>query len=301
MELRQLRYFVKTAELLNFSEAARELNVAQSTLSQQVRQLENELNIRLFDRNSHEIVLTEAAREILPFALKTIKDADNCVSKIQDLSGLKTGTLNIGVTYSFSPILTETLLQFTKNYPNVKLNVFYRPMSELMDMLISHTVDFVLAFRPSKRIADIESHVLFDNHLAVIVRDSHPLASKDKINLADIRKFNLALPSRGLQARNALDECLSSYSGNLDVRIELNEVNILLELVRNSNMVTILAEASVYNRAGVRAIPLDLPMNEMEGCVHLLKDSYRKHSAIEFIRMLKDSEAVIARNHNWFL
>ena len=88
MELRQLRYFVKTAELLNFSEAARELNVAQSTLSQQVRQLENELNIRLFDRNSHEIVLTEAAREILPFALKTIKDADNCVSKIQDLSGL---------------------------------------------------------------------------------------------------------------------------------------------------------------------------------------------------------------------
>lgn len=301
MELRQLRYFVKTAELLNFSEAARELNVAQSTLSQQVRQLENELNIRLFDRNSHEIVLTEAAREILPFALKTIKDADNCVSKIQDLSGLKTGTLNIGVTYSFSPILTETLLQFTKSYPNIKLNVFYRPMSELMDMLISHTVDFVLAFRPSKRIADIESHVLFDNHLAVIVRDSHPLASKDKINLADIRKFNLALPSRGLQARNALDECLSSYSANLDVRIELNEVNILLELVRNSNMVTILAEASVYNRAGVRAIPLDLPMNEMEGCVHLLKDSYRKHSAIEFIRMLKDSEAVIARNHNWFL
>lgn len=301
MELRQLRYFVKTAELLNFSEAARELNVAQSTLSQQVRQLENELNIRLFDRNSHEIILTEAAREILPFALKTIKDADNCVSKIQDLSGLKTGTLNIGVTYSFSPILTETLLQFTKSYPNVKLNVFYRPMSELMDMLTSHSVDFVLAFRPSKRIADIESHVLFDNHLAVIIRESHPLASRDKISLSDIRNYKLALPSKGLQARNAFDDYLGAYADSFDIRIELNEVNILLELIRNSDMVTILAEATVYNRSGVKAVPLDLPVNEMEGCVHMLKDSYRKHSAIEFIHMLKDSEAVIARNHHWFL
>ncbi len=65
MELRQLKYFIKAAELLSFSEAARALNIAQSTLSQQVRQLEDELNIRLFDRQSNAISLTEAAVEIL--------------------------------------------------------------------------------------------------------------------------------------------------------------------------------------------------------------------------------------------
>ena len=59
MELRQLKYFIKAAELQSFSEAARALNIAQSTLSQQVRQLENELDIRLFDRQSNVIFLTD--------------------------------------------------------------------------------------------------------------------------------------------------------------------------------------------------------------------------------------------------
>lgn len=300
MELRQLKYFVKTAELLNFSEAARALNVAQSTLSQQVRQLEDELNIQLFERHSHSVSLTEAAREVLPFAKKTIHDAETCIAKISDLRQLATGVLNIGVTYSFGPILTETLIDFTARYPKVKLNVYYKPMSELMDMLLSHQVDFVLAFRPSVRIPDIESHTLFDNHLAVIVKDSHRLASCNKVSVADLADYKLALPSKGLQARNAFDIHLARYINNFDIRVELNEVNILLELIRHSNMVTVLAEATVYNRQGVKAIALDVPANEMDGCVHMLRDSYRKHSAIEFIKMLRDSSAVKARIHSWF-
>lgn len=83
-------------------------------------------------------------------------------------------------------------------------------------------------------------------------------------------------------------------------RVELNEVNILLELVKRSDMVTILSEATVYNQLGVRAIPLSLPGSQMEGCVHMLRNAYRKHSAMAFITLLKDSPAVSARRHNWF-
>ena len=71
MELRQIKYFVKAAELLNFSDAARALNVAQSTLSQQVKQLEDELGIQLFERHAHAISLTEAGQELLPYARRT--------------------------------------------------------------------------------------------------------------------------------------------------------------------------------------------------------------------------------------
>lgn len=300
MELRQLRYFVKTAETLNFSEASRALNIAQSTLSQQIRQLEDELDVKLFERNSHAMYLTEAGSELLPLALQTVRDATACTDRMHDLQKMLAGTLNIGVTYSFSPILTETLIEFTREYPNVRLNVFYKPMAELMEMLRSRSVDFVLAFRPSVRIEDIESHVLFDNHLAVIVRDGHPLAQKERIGIADLSRYNLALPSKGLQARNAFDHYLSARSGRLDIHIELNEVNILLELIKHSNMVTVLAEATVYNQLGVKAIPLDLPSNEMEGCVHMLRNCYRKHSALRFIHMLRESNAVKARVHGWF-
>lgn len=301
MELRHIKYFVKAAELMNFSDAARALNVAQSTLSQQVKQLEDELRIQLFERRAHAISLTEAGKELLPFARRTVYDADACISRINDLNNLAAGTLNIGVTYSFSPILTETLIEFTKEYPNIKLNIYYRPMAELMNMLQDRTVDFVLAFRPSERIEDIESQVLFDNHIAVIVRDGHTLSQHRKLKISDLTNYNLALPSKGLQARNAFDHYLSAYSTSLDIRIELNEVNILLEIIKHSNMVTILAEATVYNQPGVKAIPLDLPSNEMEGCVHMLRNSYRKHSALRFIHMLRESNAVKARMHGWFI
>ncbi len=114
MELRQLRYFVKTAETLNFSEASRALFITQSTLSQQIKQLELEIGAPLFMRDSRTVQLTEAGSELLPYALRTLHEAQLCLDRMTDLNRLLAGTLNIGVTYSFSPILTETLLDFMK-------------------------------------------------------------------------------------------------------------------------------------------------------------------------------------------
>ena len=99
MELRQLRYFAKAAETLNFSDAAKALNIAQSSLSQQIRQLEDELNVQLFLRNNHTIRLTEAGEQMLPFALRTIHDARTCTDRIHDLQKLLVGTLNIGHSF----------------------------------------------------------------------------------------------------------------------------------------------------------------------------------------------------------
>lgn len=299
MELRQLKYFAKVAETLNFSDAARQLFITQSTLSHQIKQLEQELNTQLFERDNHKVILTEAGQEILPYAQQTLHSAETCVERISDLQKLLAGTLNIGVTFTFSSILTETLLDFMHKYPNVKLNIFYKTMEELMDMLEQQKVDFVLAFKPTQMYDNIESHILFDNHLSVIVSDSHPLASLDRVFLEDLEKFDWALPSKGLQARNALEQVLAKSYFRPNVRIELNEVHILLKLIKQSKLATILSEATLHNETGIKAIPLDIPGNEMAGCVHRLKNTYRKHSAQEFIRMLSDSNAIRERVKEW--
>lgn len=298
MELRQLRYFVKVAETLNFSEAAKALYVTQSTLSQQVRQLEAELGTPLFERSSHHVALTEAGSVILANARQALREAEMCAERINDINDLSTGTLNIGVTYSFSPILTETILTFTKRYPRIKLNILYKPMSELMTLLRDGTVDFALAFRPSQPVEGVESHILFQNQLSVIVGTHHPLAGRQRLSVAELAQYDLALPSKGLQARNALDMILPPGIP-LKVRIELNEVNILLQLIRGSMMVTVLAEATIHNQSGVKAIPLDTPASEMAGCIHTLRDTYRKRSMQEFVRMLGESIAVRDRQNAW--
>lgn len=301
MELRQLKYFVKVAETLNFSEASRTLFITQSTLSQQIKQLEQELGTQLFQRDSHSVTLTEAGEELLPCAVKTLRDAQLCRDRINDLRDLLAGTLNIGVTYSFSPILTETLLDFMKLYPGVKLNIYYKPMSELMAMLTEREVDFVLAFRPMEAGEGIESHSLFQNYLAAIVNSGHPLASKAKVTLEELSRYDLALPIKGLQARNYFDAIAAPRNMDLRVRIELNEVNILLKLIRSSNLVTVLAEATTHNATGITAVPLDVPANEMVGCVHTSRDAYHKRSMKEFLRMLSESAAIRERVNAWLI
>lgn len=298
MELRQLRYFIKVAETLNFSEAAKTLCVTQSTLSQQIKQFEEELGAQLLTRSSHSVALTEAGKEMLPYARKTLYDAELCATRIRDLNLLATGTLNIGATYSFSPILTETLVTFMKMYPQIKLNIFYKPMAELMELLRKREVDFVLAFKPTQPFEEVESHILFQNCLSVIVEEFHPLAQKKKITLTELEKYDLALPSPGLQARNAFEHIRLPHC-KYRIRIELNEVNILLELIRQSKLVSVLAEATIHNATGVKAIPLDIPDNEMTGCIHTLKDTYRKRSMQEFIHLLSESLAVKERQNAW--
>ena len=298
MELRQLKYFVKVAETLNFSEAAKVLNVTQSTLSQQVKQLETEIGTQLLLRSSHSVALTEAGNELLPLARQTLHKAQLCTERINDLNNLLTGTLNIGVTYSFSPILTETLVSFMKMYPRIKLNIFYKPMAELMGMLRERVVDFVLAFKPTMPIEGIESHILFQNCLSAIVGEFHPLASKEKVTLSELERYDLARPSIGLQARNAFEHIITPYN-KFRIRVELNEVNILLTLLRQSQLVSVLAEATIHNESGVKAVPIDIPDNMMAGCVHILSDTYRKRSMQEFVKLLSESIAVRERQNAW--
>ena len=261
MELRQLKYFIKTAETLSFSEASKALCITQSTLSQQIKQLETELGTPLFIRSSHSVSLTEAGD-------------------------------------SFSPILTETLIMFRKMYPDIKLNICYRPMAELMELLKSREVDFVLAFRPWKPEDGVESHILFQNYLAAIVAEGHPLAEKESVTLSELQRYDLALPSRGLQARNAF-ELIKPAGYDFRIKIELNEVNILLKIIRQTMLVSVLAEATIHNESGIKAIHLDFPENELAGCVHTLRGTYRKRAAQEFIRLLSESMAVRERQNDW--
>ena len=85
MEIRQLKYFLELAETLNFSEASRELFITQSTLSQQILNLERELDQQLFIRNSHEVVLTEAGHLLVSMAHESIHAVDNCLQQMQEL------------------------------------------------------------------------------------------------------------------------------------------------------------------------------------------------------------------------
>ena len=293
MELRQLKYFIKTAETLNFSEAARSLYITQSTLSQQVRTLEDELGCPLFHRDSHSVVLTEYGERMLPLARQTVIDADTCKSQIKDLQEVLTGTLNIGSTFSFGPILKESVKRIINEYPGIHLNVTSRSMEELMEKLRRREVDLVMAFRPNVPFDDIESRILFEDHLSVIMRKDHPLSDRESLSVEELRRHRLAMPTKGLQARNLIDKYINFDNSDFVVSLEINAVYSLLDVVESSNLLTILSDAAIKDRQTLKAIPLDVPDNQMQGCVHVLKKTYLKRSAEVFIKILRESLSIV--------
>jgi LysR family cyn operon transcriptional activator len=125
MELRQLKYFITSADTLNFTEAARQCFITQSTLSQQIKQLETELGVQLFERIGKRVFLTETGRDFLPYARQTVADADYGVQRIKDMENLKTGRLCIGTTFGLSALITDAIARFSEQYPEVHLEVMF--------------------------------------------------------------------------------------------------------------------------------------------------------------------------------
>ena len=299
MELRHLKSFVSAAKLLNFSEAAKAMCITQSTFSQTIKQLEDELGTKLFYRDTHAVSLTEAGNELLPYAKNAIYSAENCAKRIADFRSLKCGALNIGVTHSFNMVMHETLHDFMKLYPGIFLNIVYKPMTDLIMRLENHELDFVLSFRPQGNYPLLESHMLFEDVLSAIVRQDHPLASRHSIDISELAEYPGVLPAKGLQARISLEHILANTGTTLDIRAEMDEVTPLLRLVRSAGLYTILSSSAAEDYDNLVSIPLSNQGCKMEGCVQALKGSYKSSAAKEFIRILSETSLVKKRISQW--
>lgn len=288
MEIRQLALFLKASETLNFAEASRQLFITQSAFTQNIKQLEEELGVPLFDRNSHSVHLTEAGETLKHYARKAINAADECRAALTDMSEMKRGELHIGVTHSFSLMATDVLANFCNMYPNIKLIITYKRMEDLITMLQHHELDCVLSYMPTKQPRQVESITLFHDRLGVIMRKDNSLAKCKSLRLSDIKDYSFVLPAKGLQARNVLENILAVSDTPLSPRIEFNIATPILRMVRGSKMLSLLSCTAVNTFPELCAVPLDEPNCEMTGCLHTLSGCYQKRSMQLLIDMLKE-------------
>jgi len=291
VELRQIKYYIKAAELLNFTEAAKQLHITQSTLSQQIKQLEAEMNVTLFDRIGKRVYLTEAGCEFLPFAKQTINDTEMGMQRLLDLQEIRKGTLRIGITYSLSFGLAQILLRFMKEYPNIKIEVIYSTALELLEMLKARDLDLVFSFSMRIQEDQVEVSDLYEVPLCAIVHKRHVLAQHKEVSIKELKKYSLVLPSLGLSARSVLDEILKTCDEHLDPHLEMNDVNILLQLVESSLFTTILSQTTIMGRNELVAIPIAEQRGKMIASVLTLKGAYQKASATAFLNYFKEELA----------
>ena len=289
MEIRQVRYFVMVAQTGSFSQAAKELFISQSTLSQQIQQLENEVGVKLLERNTRKVTLSEYGQEFLPYAKNLIYDAEACLGSIMDVRNMATGKLVIGVTYTFSSVMVDVLKEFIRDYPGIRLSIRTALMEELMDMLKRNEIDLALSYDPGHKYDNIESTELFRSGICVIARDTHPLAQKVSISLEELSRLKLALPVSGMQARDKFDSVLAEKGIKMNIAVEVNDMQILQKLVRDTELVTVFSRNAIKNSVGLKALEIENIQGETVGCCHTIKGRYKSIAAREFIRRLRES------------
>jgi DNA-binding transcriptional LysR family regulator len=204
VELRHLRYFIGVAEELHFGRAARRLGISQPPLSQQIRALEEELGVALFERSSRHVELTAAGRLFLVEARCTLAQADHTMLVARRAELGEIGDLAVGFSTSapFTTIVSQALFAFRQRYPGIRLRLNEMPRSNQIDALAARELDvaFVRGFVLPTLPPGIRALLLIKEPLLLAMRADHRLATLDRpVRIADLARepFVLFGPERG--------------------------------------------------------------------------------------------------------
>ncbi|TRZ42942.1 LysR substrate-binding domain-containing protein [Robertkochia solimangrovi] len=287
MELRQLKYFVSAAEHLNFTKAADHLCITQSTLSHQIKELENSLDSLLFDRVGKRVILTEAGITFFHYAKKTLQQAAESKQALVDLKEVRAGNLCIGATYGLTALLIETINTFNQEYPGIKLQIIFGSTTDLLKKLEEFEIDCMLSFLPvSNPYKSIITSRLFAAQLSLILHRSHNWSKLKRISLQKISALPLALPSPSYSIRNFLDDVLHKSALELHATIEINDIHSLLELANTKKWNTILMNSSLFDFDDLKAIPIKGKNMTREATITVAAEIYQKKALLAFQEIL---------------
>jgi len=288
MELRQLKYFIKAKELLNFTEAAKALSISQSTLSQQIKQLEDEMDVLLFNRIGKRIILTEAGEMFSRYALQSIENANQGLLLLKDLNNLNAGKITIGVIYSMRLPFAKALIQFAKQYPKIKIQIVFGTTKDLLDKLNLHHFDFVLTFYEKAKDPHLKYQALLSSNMVLVTSKKSSFASQKSISLKEVAKLPLALPFSGYSTIQFFVESLSQKKLSPNICMEINDIPTLFEIVKTGCWHTILSETSV-NDAHVVGIPIEGKNMRRTIMIVSIKDASETKAVQKFWKLITNT------------
>jgi DNA-binding transcriptional LysR family regulator len=196
MDLRRLRYFVVAAEELNFSRAAERLRIAQPPLSSQIKQLENELGVLLFDRTGRGVRLTDPGHVLLEEARRIFIQLEQTARIVERVGSGKVGRLSLGfVPSATNEVLPPLLYEFRRKFPDVELFLHEMMPDQVVQRLHGRQVDVGFFYLPFDDSA-LDFRPVSREPLVVALPETHPLAREPEIDLRTLEHEPFVLPMR---------------------------------------------------------------------------------------------------------
>lgn len=276
MTLVQLEYIIAVDTCRHFARAADSCFVTQPTLSMQIQKLEEELEVKVFDRSKQPVVPTQAGKEIIEQARQILAHRDLLLENVKDRKGELTGELRVGIIPTLAPYLLPLFVQsFNKKYPKVKLIVNELMTEFIISRLREGRIDVGILVTPLQE-NGIKEHVLFYEELLVYVSKKNTAFKKQYMLAQDIDPNKLWLLEEGhcfrSQIVNLCELRKASESGS-HFEYEAGSIETLRRMVEMNDGITILPELTTLDLTPkqqklLRSFKKPAPMREVSMVVH---------------------------------
>ena len=254
-----LRYFHAVSRLRSIRKAAEELHVAQSAVSRQIKNLEDEIGAALFERHPRGVRLTVAGAILAKYAHQTMLNLDRARSEIDDLRSLRRGTVSIcTVEAGIADILPQVIGAFRRRYPSVKISVWVRGTHGVVEALANDDADIGLAFN-TPRHPEIKVVARQKQQLNAVVAPDHPVAGHRTVRMSELRDHPIALPDASFGIRQLVDEIQRSAGLSLEPALLTDSIQALANFAKIGAGVSFLPFFAVKGDVQARklvAVPL---------------------------------------------
>jgi len=230
LEIRHLHYFMAVCEELHFTKAAEKLGISQPTLSQQIRVLEDEVGMPLFDRIGKKIVLTEAGSMLLSYGTEILDTLQNVKDAIKDLQDMKSGHIRIGIMPSdLDYRITQLVIDFHQKFPKVKLKIM--SSIEIVRQVLENEVDIGIGINvlPNDRLVTIP---LCREQYVLTVSKEHPMANRESIDIVELKNLPVIMYPEGFFGREIVEDTVKKHGFQLNSVLETSSVTSIINLVK---------------------------------------------------------------------
>lgn len=288
MTLTQLEYIVAVDTHRHFAQAAEACFVTQPTLSMQIQKLEEELDVKIFDRTKQPVIPTETGALIIAQARVALRESNRIMELVEHQRGTMTGELRIGIIPTLAPYLLPQLFrEMRARYPQLNLIIRETITEEIINELKHNRLDCGLVVTPLNDTA-ISEDVLFYEELFVYVSRKNALYNKRYVLAADINPNELWLLEEGHCFRSqVLNLCELQRRNDIQFRYETGNIETLKRMVENTEGITILPELAIkeFSKSQLKLVKrLQAPSPARE--VSLV--THRDHIKMKHLVVLKD-------------
>jgi DNA-binding transcriptional LysR family regulator len=232
MDLHQLRVFQAAVKSGGFTRASEQLHLSQSTVSQHIKVLEDELGCPLFLRVGKRVMVTEAGRVLLQYAETIFRDLKNAEMAVREMNALKRGTVRLGVgpttlTYRLPHVLGD----YSRRFPDIELIVLAGTTEFLLDALRAQHLDLAVVMRTDPQPGMTVTRLGYEEMIVVVNRE-HPLARQKTIEPADLASLRFILYEKHTAMQNVIDRFFESLGVTPRVTMEVENNEAIKSLVR---------------------------------------------------------------------